>query len=601
MRCARLVLPVLLLFGALPRDLGAEPQGRRYAFLVGASSYLFGSQVGLADLKYADDDALAFAGALTDLGWPLADVEIVVQGERAAAGVASRITAPPTRAGILERWKAFRERVRADALASGTKADGVVLLLSGHGVEFRGQPKGELKVENTYFVPVDAETMDASSLVDVQVILEELQSLPVNRRWFVYDACRKSVEAASRDYAPSSTMLQRLRVPQGTWLLLSCEAGQASYEARQLGHGVFLHHLVQGMRGEQAVNSEGELTLTSLADYAASATRRWVRDNLAGEEQLPVLKSEGTTWILADRARGLRPSPAAVPATPVPAPATLGPSEPAWARGLVSEVQRAEAKRLGKPVAFEEGTMGMRFVLIPEGAFLMGSPETEGGDADERPQHWVSVSPFYMSIHEVTNGQYRRFRPSHASGEYMGQSLNGEAQPVVQVSHNDATACLQWMSSRGGTRGYRLPLDAEWEYACRVGATGKYAFGDAEDALVGYANLSDKNDPSGPARADLDDRFAVTAPVGSYRPNGWGLYDMHGNVWEWCHDGRRPYDPSARTDPEGPTGARDTRVVRGGSWRSLATDLRAAKRDDYPPDYRLNFFGFRVSLPASAL
>jgi hypothetical protein len=302
---------------AAAEDAPGASHAPRYAFLVGASSYLYGSQVGLADLKYADDDALAFGEALVELGWPAANVDVVVQGE-AGSGVRSRIVAPPTRQGILERWRAFRERVIADAERTGVKAEGVVLLLSGHGVEFKGQPKGELKVENTYFVPVNAQRMEADSLVDVQAMLEELQQLPVNRRWFVYDACRKSVEAVSRDYAPSSTMLQRLRVPQGTWLLLSCESGQASYEARQLGHGVFLHHLVQGMRGEQAVNSEGELTLTSLADYAASATRRWVRDNLAGEEQLPVLKSEGTTWVLAERSRSARPTPAPAPATPTP-------------------------------------------------------------------------------------------------------------------------------------------------------------------------------------------------------------------------------------------------------------------------------------------
>jgi formylglycine-generating enzyme required for sulfatase activity/uncharacterized caspase-like protein len=570
-RLTRLALAAVCVLGAAPLRSDAAPSGRRYAFLVGASEYLFGQQVGLANLKYADDDALAFGQALVDLGWPAEDVEVLTQAER-GSGILARVVGPPTRRSVLERWKAFRERVRADAVSSGRAADGVVLLLSGHGVEFKGQPKGGLKVENTYFVPVDAEQMASDSLVDVQVMLEELQLLPVNRRWFVYDACRKTVEAASRDYAASSTMLQRLKVPQGTWLLLSCESGQASYEARQLGHGVFLHHLIEGMKG-RAVNAEGSLTLTSLADYAASATQRWVSENLGGEEQLPVLKSEGTTWVLAQRARA--------PDTPQPAAPTPAGTEPAWARGLVSEAQRAEARRLGVPVAYEESAAQMRFVLIPGGTFMMGSAESDSsGYSDERPQHRVTVSPFYLSVYEVTSEQYRRSLRSHDSGN----KFDGAAQPAVQVSHEDAEGYAGWLSGGVGGRPYRLPSEAEWEHACRAGTSTRWSFGDDESRL-GEHGWFDGNGGG------------VTHDVGQKRPNGWGLFDMHGNVWEWCADDWHDTYAGAPTDGrawiDSPRAAQ--RVDRGGSWFLTAQGLRSAVRLRDGPSGRNDFLGFRLA------
>jgi hypothetical protein len=300
-----LCIAVVVSLGAAPRPCEASV-GPLYAFLVGASEYMYGRQLGLADLNYADDDAVKFGEALLDLGWSSDKIDLLVQDGTSAGPEASRlarrVVGPPTRAAISKAWAAFMQRVKEETSATGRRAGAVALLLSGHGVEFKGQPKGGLKIENTYFVPVDAEAMEAEALVDVQAMLDDLQALPSSRRWFVYDACRKSVDASSRDYAASSTMLQRLRVPEGTFLLLSCKADEASYESKLLGHGVFLHHLIDGMRGLSAVNVGGELTMTSLADYAASSTERWVKQNLDGLVQRPVLKSEGESWVLAHRA-----------------------------------------------------------------------------------------------------------------------------------------------------------------------------------------------------------------------------------------------------------------------------------------------------------
>ncbi len=294
------------------------------------------------------------------------------------------------------------------------------------------------------------------------------------------------------------------------------------------------------------------------------------------------------------------------PASPtserVPAPA-LPPPE--WAH--VSSEQVAEAKRHGVPVAFEND-LGMRFVLLPAGTFLMGALRSEVADfrwaipqADERPRHRVTISqPFYVSIYEVTNGQYRRFRPEHRSGEHEGHDLDGVAQPAVRVSHTDALEFAAWLSREDG-RVYRLPTEAEWEYFCRAGTTTRFAWGDALAESQFYANVWDartKTEFAGLWESfPGDDGHRVSAPVGSYRPNPWGLYDVHGNVWEWCADWReREYTRDPVTDPTGPlTG--EYRQKRGGSWNYNPRRGRCADRGGDWPDARQIDTGFRLVSP----
>ena len=162
---------------------------------------------------------------------------------------------------------------------------------------------------------------------------------------------------------------------------------------------------------------------------------------------------------------------------------------PDWAK--VSDAQKAAAKEAGVPVAFENA-IGMRFVLIPAGTFLMGSPATEEGrDGDEVQHEVVLTKPFYLGVTEVTNAQYRRFRADHDSGAYKDEGLNGDDQPVVRVSWDDAVAFAEWLSGQDGGRTYRLPTEAEWEWACRAGTRTRYWWGDAEEEGWKYANAND--------------------------------------------------------------------------------------------------------------
>ena len=211
--------------------------------------------------------------------------------------------------------------------------------------------------------------------------------------------------------------------------------------------------------------------------------------------------------------------------------------------------------------------VGMEFVLIPAGKFKMG----EGGEA-----HTVRIEePFYLAKYEVTNAQYRRFKSGHSSKDCKGHDLNGEKQPAVYVSWLDAVDFCKWLSAQ--TRGtFRLPTEAEWEYACRAGSASTYYWGEQFDPK--RCNYGDKRAPHENADKAHDDGYAVTAPVGRYPPNPWGLCDMAGNVWEWTSSLKKPYPYKADDGREDMTDTTSRRVLRGGSWACGGHFCRAAYR-----------------------
>ncbi len=271
------------------------------------------------------------------------------------------------------------------------------------------------------------------------------------------------------------------------------------------------------------------------------------------------------------------------------APLALLPPVPAWAR--VTPAQIAESQRLQVPVAFVDDTTRLRFVLVPGGTFTMGSPESEAGRYhDEGPQHQVTVFPFHLALTETTNTQYRWFRAEHVSGT----GLDADDQPVVQVSHTEATAFATWLAGSGGLRGARLPTEAEWEYACRAGTTTPFSFGDT--LSTDQANYDGSR---GYGKGGPGEYRGTTTPVGSLASNPWGLHDMHGNAWEWCSDWMGAYSERARHDPRGPTSGA-SRVLRGGSWLADPWNVRSAFRAGLAPGARYDRIGFRVALSVTA-
>ncbi|MBI3270435.1 MAG: SUMF1/EgtB/PvdO family nonheme iron enzyme [Planctomycetes bacterium] len=231
------------------------------------------------------------------------------------------------------------------------------------------------------------------------------------------------------------------------------------------------------------------------------------------------------------------------------------------------------------------------FVLVPAGEFAMGSPLDEPDRRDDERPHRVRLTkPFLFGKLEVTNAQFQRFRPEHSSGLHGDLQLDLPQQPVVLVTWADAWGFCNWGH-------VRLPTEAEWEYAVRAGKGSVYPWGDAWPPPRGAGNFRD----AFAARfldhglEDYTDNFIVSAPVGTFTPNGLGIHDLAGNVMEWCADRYGPYPAEEPAlDPVGPaTGS--TWVRRGGSWSTERLELRTARRGEGPQDENSAGLGFRVA------
>ncbi len=255
------------------------------------------------------------------------------------------------------------------------------------------------------------------------------------------------------------------------------------------------------------------------------------------------------------------------------------------------------------PSNYTDSETGMEFVLVKGGCFQMGSPSREDGleYIGEDPVHEVCVDDFYLGKYEVTNEQYRKYRPVHNSGSFVDDGLNGRNQPVVNVSWQDADGYARWLSKKSGKK-YSLPTEAQWEYAARGGTDTARFWGNSPDDACSYANVADRTlyRKWGDLFEihDCADGYVVTAPVGSFKPNGYGLYDMLGNVWEWCQDwyGEEYYSSSPRQNPTGPALGK-YRVNRGGGWNNDPRLVRAAYRDWDSPGGAYNGLGFRLAFP----
>jgi formylglycine-generating enzyme required for sulfatase activity len=261
-------------------------------------------------------------------------------------------------------------------------------------------------------------------------------------------------------------------------------------------------------------------------------------------------------------------------------------------------------------------SIGMKLVLIPKGRFLMGSPGTETDRDKDELQHEVTISrDYYLGAYEVTQGQYEKVmgeNPSYFQGaKVAGDSTN---HPVETVSWEDAVEFCRRLSllpeEKASGRGYRLPTEAEWEYACRAGSKAAYSFGDDNKKLKDYCWYGDNSGRDfvnskelwlqlgKDGRAYLKSLLANgnrTHVVGEKKPNAWGLYDLHGNVWEWCQDWYGEYAAEPTADPTGPSKGSD-RVRRGGGWGNVAAFCRSASRLELDPTSRGNFLGFRLAL-----
>ncbi len=547
--------------------------GDNYAFLVAVGDY---DVKQLKPLAYTRNDVLEFAKALNDSGFKADNIVVMHDDLKTQKS---------------QRYLPQGDKIRKefDLLLLGVEeGDSVIVAFAGHGVQFEGD-------DQNFFCPADADLEERKSLISLKEIYAKLEQCPADRKLLLVDACRNdplSRLARSRDKVKlnSVTRPQMEAVPKGIVALFSCSAGQESYEWPDVQHGVFFHHILMGWKGA-ADNGDRQLSLDELVAYTRKNTQSFARVKL-GAVQTPQSKGEfNGTWVL---------------------------------------------RNVSKPNDFKN-TIGMTLKLVPEGTFLMGSNQADvqlavlsdsNFKADfaksEQPQHRVQITQaLYMSAHETTQAQYKQLMETNPS--YFSRSGGGVTKvanedtsrfPVEMVSWFDAIEfCIKLSEKENRTPcyrltnverssgsissasvailngdGYRLPTEAEWEYACRARTTTPFHFG---SKLNGEEANVEGTVPFGTTAKGL--YKARTTTVGLYSANAFGLYDMHGNVAEWCQDwyDENYYLRRVELDPQGETSGR-FRAMRGGSWFSNPWYTRSANRGWNMPQFRLEFGGFRV-------
>jgi len=584
------------------------PAGRKVAFLVGINKYL---KPGLPNLQYAEPDVDAIAAQLMMFGFDVT----VLKGS-------SKGSAQATRENI--------EKTVRRLAAPLSKNDMMLVMLSGHGQQLViVQPDGRRKDE-AFYCPVDAVAGDAATLFSLSHLVDDILAPKVARKMLLVDACRDSPS----DPARGSRGIQGrvISLPEDTAVFFSCRSGQESFERDELKHGLFTYCILEGLRGKAA--QDNEIDWSGLVSHVS---RRMGQPDMrrlmpADRPQVPI-PAGGIPYTVLARITTSPPEPEKPPAAPDLLDSPFDEKQAVAKRRAWAQYQQLDEER--------KNSLDMQLVLIPAGSFTMGSPEAvdqlvkafsaaeKKWLTGERPVHPVTISqPFYLGKYEVTKGQFAKFVDDtnyKTDAEKDGKGAygftgdkdkpfvqkpsftwrdwgvdQGNNSPVVNVSHNDAVAFCDWLSKSEGKK-YRLPTEAEWEYACRAGTTSRYYNGDDPEGLIQIGNTRDvslKKQIKLPDNntIDSDDGWPFTSPVGRFRPNNFGLYDMIGNAVEWCavRYGEDFYSNSPQRDPTGPDSG-SFWVARGGGWSTNAVDCRAAFRDRYLADDRYFHLGFRLA------
>lgn len=552
----RFVAVVLMLLATTAisqeRDVKARPRyessggGEKWAVIVGVNEY---DDPNILPLKYAVSDAQALYDLLTDPN----------QGgfERDNVILLTDDTEPmPTRTEILRALTTLRKAV--------SPTDTVFLSFSGHGIEQDGI---------AYLIPRDG-VLDilADEAISMERFYQAFGKASVQVAFL--DACHSGISppgGKNTDERMGKRMADSIFADAtGRVVLSSCYINEKSWEYPEKKHGVFSYFLLEGLKGKADSGGDGYVTVSEVNSYVTQKVKAWAFQNR--KQQTPNQKIEGSGEILLTM---WEPPEAVVSPKPVVS-SDVSREKPAR--------QVTEKTKIGKD--------GAEMVLIPAGEFQMGSND---GSSDEKPVHTVYVDAFYMDKYEVTNALYKKFMDAtgHKAPLYWNDSKNNAPdQPVRGVSWHDGAAYAKWA-------GKCLPTEAEWEKAARGGLSGKkYPWGD--ELTHDDANYSGTGGR---------DRWGYTSPVGSFDPNGYGLHDMTGNVWEWCADeySSSYYRVSERNNPEGPgvavtfdnsdfTTVRTPRVLRGGScYVGNLYGLRVADRHNDNPTRALSIVGFRCA------
>jgi formylglycine-generating enzyme len=579
------------LLNASPLAIAADKSPQRWAMLIGVDEYAYVHQ-----LKYCVADQEALAKQLIDSGFP-AD-QVFVLDDQAKQ----------------ERFHPFKSNIDAQlelVLGMVHKGDTLVVSFSGHGIS--------AKDGKSYLLPIDARLTDpAGTMISVDKVYDQLSACPAGLKLMMVDACRNDPFAEDEkrgvgldpDKSTRGLVAALEKPPEGISLLMSCGRDQFAREDSDLGHGVFIHFILEGLSGK-AADDDGVVSLMRLADYASRSTEKYVHKKF-NAPQTPFFRGDVAGTVELARVDRMRLRPESAP------------------------IKQREAIT---------NSIGMKLTLVPAGEFMMGSNETtqqlrdagfslvEGKDINsESPRHRVHITqPFLMGTYAVTFGQFRQFvaETGYVTETETGKDGQGgtgsiadkkktttmdfdrqfnwrntgwtqtDEHPVVNVTWNDAQAFCDWLSKKE-IKSYRLPTEAQREYACRAGTTTRFWTGDSPGSLTGAANVWDQSAKEKLPNVNVpifnfNDGWPFTAPVGRFKSNSFGLFDMTGNVWEWCQDWfeKDYYATSAADDPKDPESG-FYRVTRGCGWDARPVTARVANRGGRTPTARLSNLGFRV-------
>ena len=504
----------------------------KYALLIGVTKYEH-ARMNASPLKYPEDDANAVADLLKQGGYT---VKVLLGKDATKAAIEVALT----------------------TFSKEGNADGVVLIgMFGHGVQYD---------ELAYFGPYDTDTRDVKdfqgniqrdkngklvqepdpeSMISMRSILDAMTRSKAKNKIMLADCCRENTSAARGRNAFGSN-LTTADLPEGTAALFACSRNEQAYEHDDWQHGAFTRAFLDQV---VPIAAQGNVKAGNLAEKIQETVEAMVQEKAR--------KSQNVTYLNS---------------------------------GIVDLQLRLPKSLPTSPGSnFITNSIGMKLKLIQGGEFMMGSPADEvGRSEDEGPQHKVRITkPFYMGVTEVTQGQWfsvMNTKPWEGN-EYVKEGAN---YPATWVSWDDAVEYCKKLSATEGKQ-YRLPTEAEWEYACRGGKSTAYSFGSEASGLKNHAWFTENAD-------DIGEKYAHE--IGGKEPNPFGLYDIHGNVWEWCSDWQGEYIAGAAGDPVGPsTGS--YRVRRGGSWGNSARGCRSAYRYYFVPSDRFYDLGFRLALSPS--
>ena len=611
MSLPRLAFAVLVFLTCATSAVQAE---KRIALVMGNSAYT------AAPLVNPKHDADLMASTLSDIGF-----EVIHQTDLTQRGM---------KAAIVD----FGERLER----AGKDAVGLVFY-AGHGIQSSGR---------NYLIPVDA-TLEKESYLDIEAvpadwILGQMAQARNALNFLILDACRNNPFA--RSFRSAERGLARMDAPRGTLIAYSTKPGDVAADGTGRNSpytkalsvvirrpGLSASHMFIAARNrvleetneQQTPWEEGGLTAPfyfagpgEAGGTSASAdndTLFWnsVEANptpgayQAYLEAYPAGRYAPLAKVRLKELEGAQVAVGVYPKAPKQLPTQATNQTP------------SQAPSQAPGTAFRDCPECPEMIVLPGGSFTMGSPSSEAGrNPDEGPTRRVTIGDgLAVGIHEVTRAEFAAF--ASATGFPEGNSCwtfengdgrdrsgrswrnpgyrQGDDDPVVCVSWEDARAYVEWLSRKTGER-YRLLSEAEWEYAVRAGSDARYSFGDdlAGREICRHGNGADlaaKRRYSGWRVVDCDDGYVMTAPVGQLRANAFGLHDGHGNVWEWVDDcyhdsyAGAPSDGSARTGG----GNCDRRVQRGGAWDSFPEFLRSAMRDKFQPGNRSVKVGFRVA------